>query len=159
MKIEDHGIGIEIPPGWEAEVFRRPSAAASQADQRRLGPPEAVDHPVLHLSSFPLPPERGDFGSGAIERMSPGDVLVCLLEYDTESADTALFESEGVPDLRPSDFSADTMQRPLPGRVGVQRFFRVGARAFCLYVVGWDAGDRAALVDDVKRALRTLQID
>jgi hypothetical protein len=55
-------------------------------------------------------------------------------------------------------FSAQNLQRPLPGQVGCQLFFTEGDRPFCLYVV---AGSRAYLpgiVVDVNLVLDTLEV-
>ena len=80
--------------------------------------------PVAHLANFPLPADRGDYGSGAVERMGPGHVLVCLLEFDSEAADTALFAHDGVPTFAPSSFAPNAMQRTIQGMSGAQAFFR-----------------------------------
>ena len=62
---------------------------------QRLPEPEETTHSVTHIANFPLPRDRGDFGTGAIERMSRDDVLVVLVEFDAESAKTALFARRG----------------------------------------------------------------
>ena len=43
--------------------------------------------------------------------------------------------AQGMPRLRPNDFSPNTLRMMLPGQSGVQRFFTVNGRPFCLYAV------------------------
>ena len=38
-------------------------------------------HAVVHAATFPLPRERGDYGDGAVQRMSDTDVFVALVEF------------------------------------------------------------------------------
>ena len=90
----------------------------------------------MHLANFALPEQRGDFGSGAVDVMRSGDVLVVLFEYGPESIGQALFRRRGVPrNLRPDMFSGSALQRTVPGQAGTQIFFTEADRAFCLYVV------------------------
>ncbi len=154
MRVESNGISAELPDGWEAEIIVRPESEEEAA--RSTG--EQTTQPVAHIANFPLPPERGDFGSNAVEIMTPDDLLVCLLEYDRASADTVLFEREGVPVLTAEAFSPESMQRALPGQSGVQEFFSVEGRAFCLYVVLGSHARRRASVDLVNALLADLVI-
>ena len=71
--------------GWDARIYRRPQTDHGEDN-----------HPILHAANFPLPAERGDYGSGAVDRMRGDDVLVVLIEFGTDSAGTALF-SQGSP--------------------------------------------------------------
>ena len=169
-QLTGHGIDFRMPMGYEGRIYRRAepvepepaararSASPSAAATTSAAPP-APAYPVLHAGNFPLPSEMGDFGSGAVEVMTTGDVLVVLFEYDPASVGTALFADRGVPALRPTDFRPDTLQRPINGQVGVQRFFNESGRAFCLYVVLGGEADRAHLVSGVNAALRELVID
>ncbi len=122
------GLSAELPPGWDGEIY----AAANSGDVAGAG---AEVRAVLHAATFPLPPGRGDFGTGAAEAMRPGDVLVVLFEYHRQSAGTPLFAAQGMPLLAPADFSDRTMPRRLPGLLGAQRFFNEGGRAFCLHAL------------------------
>ena len=109
------GIRVLARPGWEARLYRR-----------EPGPGETT-HPILHVGTFPLPADRGDFGSGAVEIMGNDDVLVVLLEYHPDSAATALFRRAGMPRvLTVEDFSPTTLQRLVPGQAGAQLFFNEG---------------------------------
>ena len=49
----------------EAEAVAEAMAAADDA--------ESVLTPRVHIANFPMPPVRGDFGSGAVEQMIDGD--------------------------------------------------------------------------------------
>jgi hypothetical protein len=126
------GLSAKLPLGWEARIFRRAPEAHEST------------HPVLHVASFALPQDRGDFGSGAVDLMGPDDVLITVLEYDRASAGTALFANEGLPRaLDRGLFSPMTLQRMIPGQAGAQVFFNQAGRAFCLYVVlgSWARAD------------------
>ncbi len=91
MRVESHGISTELPPGWEAEITVRPESEEEAA----LATGEQTTMPVAHLANFPLPPERGDFGSNAVEIMTADDVLVCLIEFDRGSAGTRAVRTGG----------------------------------------------------------------
>lgn len=162
MKLESHGIRTDLPPGWEGRIAVRrspdrvpaeaePSAAASASPSARVfsadenvsaggvterGHATEQNFPVVHLGNFPLPGDRGDFGSGAVDVMTDLDVLLVLAEYGPECAGTALFSHEGLPTrLTPSMFSASALQRTIPGQAGCQVWFTAADRAFCLYAV------------------------
>ncbi len=149
MRVERHGLSAEVPAGWDARVYRRAPDGT-----------QATTHAVLHAASFPLPADRGDFGSGAVERMRRGDVFVALVEYHPDAADTTLFARRGLPRrLPPESFGPNKLQRALPGQAGMQRFFHAGGRAFCLYVVLGDDRRRDALLPPVHRLLATLALE
>lgn len=143
-----HGLAVAAPTGWEARIHRHPPTAEGE-----------TTHAVLHVANFPLPPRRGDFGSGAVDRMHGDDVLVVLVEYDTASAQTPLFANRGMPRPHPDDFDPRKLQRTLPGQSGSQWFFNTGDRAFCLYVVLGSHHRRARLVPHVHNLLDRLTID
>ena len=157
-----YGITVDLPAHWDGIIFRRtPHGASPPSGSGDVGVAafdEGVVKPVAHLANFPLPGDRGDYGSGAVERMGPGDVLVCVLEFDEASADTKLFAHEGVPRLRPGSYAPNAMQRTIPGMSGAQAFFRVGRRAFCIYSVLGSHRDRVALTPLVNDLLASLRI-
>lgn len=125
----------------------------AQADERQQAR-------ILHLGSFPLPAERGSFGSGAVELMSTQDVLVVLFEHDPASANSPLFEAQGIPRrLDPQLFDRQALQQVIPGQSGLQHFFTHNDRAFCLYVVLGSHIDRVELVERVNAVLATLEIE
>jgi hypothetical protein len=146
MRVDRLGLAADVPAGWDVRVFRRPAAQGATAN------------PVMHLASFALPERRGDFGSGAVERMRPDDILVVLFEYDEEAVSTPLFAKRGRPRPVAADFSPRQLQRTLPGQSGVQYFYSEAGRAFCLYIVLGSHGARAALVPSVTALLERLRI-
>lgn len=159
-RISRYGVAAELPTGWSGEVYTRPPS-------RRPGDPTtgtaaaaaATTPPVLHAASFALPPERGDFGGGAVELMAATDGFVALFEYDRSSASKALFSAQGVPGpLGPYDFHAQALQRPRAVQVGCQRFFNTQGRAFCLYVVLGSDRYASAILGHANGLLRSLTI-
>lgn len=145
MKVVAPGITIELPRGWEAEVDQGAGEAAPES--------ESVLTPRVHIANFPLPPVRGDFGSGAVERMIDGDVLICLLEEASVAVGSRLHSHRGIPRVLADDFSPDAMQRPLHGQSGTQVFFVDRQRAFVLYLVLGSHASRASRVDDINGVL------
>jgi hypothetical protein len=148
MRLAHRGLGVDLPPGWDARIYRR-------TDDE----PEATTHAVLHAGNFALPADRGDFGSGAVERMGPGHVLVVLIEHHPDAARTPLFANPGLPRrLTPAMFSPHQLQRTIAGQGGTQVFFHEGGRAFCLYVVLGSHARRTQLVPLVNELLTSLEI-
>lgn len=145
--VSAYGLSFDVPPGWDARVYRRPAA------------PQESTHPVLHAGNFALPGERGDYGSGAVERMGDGNVFLALLEFHPSASDSALFSRSGRPSsLDPNAFSPGSLQRSLPGQGGTQAFFSDNGRAFCLYVVLGSWAQRGRLVPLASDALRRVAI-
>jgi hypothetical protein len=125
VRLAAHGIGVDVPSGWDVRVGRT-----------ALDWPGSRSNALVHAGNFALPEQRGDFGSGAVEQMGSSHVLVVLMEYGPESATTALFQHHPMPrKLRPHWFSSNQLQRTLAGQSGMQRFFVEKGRPFCLYVV------------------------
>ena len=147
MNIAAHGIAVDLPPGWEGAI----TGAGSKAD---------VDAtPVVHLSTSALGPDRGDFGSGAVEDLGPDDIFVALVEYGADCAGTAMFATQGLPRrLGTAAFNRRALQRTLAGQCGTQVFFTHAGRAFCLYVVLGRDHDLAPLVDRVHAVLAGVEI-
>jgi hypothetical protein len=141
-----HGLAVAPPPAWDVRVYRRR--------------PDDGEHtfPIMHAANFPLPGRRGDFGSGAVEIMATGHVLVVLFEYEPAAARDALFERRGTPTPHPDDFSPRALQRTLTGQSGVQYFFHERGRAFCLYIVLGSHARRRRLVSAANELLATLAI-
>ena len=150
------GIDVEMPSGWDARIYRRPPGDARPALGAGASP---ATHAVVHAGNFPLPAARGDFGSGAVEVMRSGDVLVVLFEYGPESVGTPLFAAPGPPRALTSDrFSPRALQRVIPGQMGTQVFFSTANRAFCLYVVLATQASPGRLVGLVNPVLASLRI-
>ena len=141
-------ITVTLPPGWEGGI-----------DEGGVLEDGAVRESVTHIANFPLPPQRGDYGGGAVNLMQPGDAMIVLLEFAPKSASTPLFKAAGMPRvLAGSDFSRDTLQLRIEGHGGVQRFFHESGRAFCLYVVVGSYIDRADVVPAINTVLGSVVI-
>lgn len=154
MRLEGHGIAADLPSGWEGAIAvdRSPDAVALADAGGQL-------RPTTHLATFGLPAVRGDFGSGAVEQMIDGDVLICLLEESAQAAGSSLHGTAGIPEVTSGDFSPDAMQRPLRGQSGTQAFFHAAGRAFVLYVVLGGHASRAARVGAVNDVLAGIELD
>jgi hypothetical protein len=147
VRVAAHRLAVDTPHGWDARIYRRTQTDAGEQS-----------FPVMHAANFALPAIRGDFGSGAVDRMRRDNVLVALLEFDPPSVGTALFANRGVPRPRADEFHPTQLQRVLPGQSGGQWFFNTGDRAFCLYVVLGSHHRRARLVPHVHALLDRLTI-
>lgn len=159
------GVTVGLPTGWEGEIFNRAPAGGGRSlngpaeDTQAAVDDSEIARNVVHVANFALPAERGDFGSGAVELMSSGAVLVILFEHGPESVDTPLFARTGVPQLTTEEFHPQQMQRTLQGQSGRQIFFNAAGRAFCLYVVLGSHRQREVLVPLVNEVLASLDIE
>lgn len=133
MILDHGGVRVALPDGWEARARVQPPSL-----------PGVRGNLLLHAATVPLPPERGDFGSGVVDGMGPDDVFVSLFEYDTADAARALFSAQGLPGPRPGDFSTAVLQRTQLGHSGAQWFFTAAGRPFCLHAVLGSHSRRAA---------------
>jgi hypothetical protein len=122
MRVAGHGISIDVPPGWEARVFRRGGGGA-----------------VLHVATFELLHGDGDFGAAATGRMRGDGVFAALIEYrvdDRLRGGVGLFAAAGLPALpEVHEFSPMQLQVTRRGQLGRQRFFTHDSRPYCLYLV------------------------
>ncbi len=122
MRLSAHGIGVELPPGWEGRVFRRPEG-----------------DPTLHAANFPLPARDGDFGTTATKDMPRGGVFVVLTEYRPGQGlepGQGLFAPDAIPlPLELWQFRRRALLLARPDQAGFQHFFSADARPFCLYAV------------------------
>ncbi len=159
MRLAAHGLGVDLPDGWEGAIVEQPLPAPPPG-RTAAAVAAAVRRPTMHLANFPLPAVRGDFGSGAVETMRADHGFVAVIEYGPECADTALFAATSLPrELHVADLSPRGLQRTLPGQAGVQRFATVAGRAVCLYaVVGAHRHAGTSLVG-INAVLRTLHVD
>jgi hypothetical protein len=149
-RISRSGISVDVPRGWEGSIdgggFEQLSSGANRPT-------------LLHVGSFPMPADRGSFGSGATELMNTDDIFMVFFEYGRESVGTPLFAERGMPrSVGPDDFSRDALQHAVTGQSGMQRFFTENGRAFCLYVVLGSHLDRPELVTKVNAVLQTVVI-
>ena len=147
-RLRAHGLGVSPPAGWDAHIYRR----ADDGDG-------STAHPVLHAATIPLPRSRGDYGTGAVERLGRDDVLVALVEHGEEAAGAPLFAAEGLPRVAAADFDPRGLQRTIDGQSGAQWFFHVGRRAFCLYVVLGSHAARARLAPRARELVAALVIE
>jgi hypothetical protein len=182
-ELSQSNVRLSLPHGWEGAIVDRqpltpewaggvtspgmagapsPALAAASADAAAAAgsaPSAGAPLATVHAANFPLPPARGDYGSGAVEAMPFDGVFVALLEFAPDSRDTALFGHEGLPiPLDPAAFSPRQLQRPQRSQAGLQLFFTSAGRPFCLYVVIGDLNQRAALVARANDLLAGLAI-
>lgn len=148
MTLVAGGLRLELPAGWEARVRRQ---APSQP-----GKPGNV---LLHAATVPLPEERGDFGSGVVERLGPDDAFIAMLEYDAKDASKVLFKVPRIPVPKPSDFSPDVLQRTRAGNTGAQWFFSVSGRPFSMHAVLGSHARRAPGAAKLAGLLRGLTVE
>jgi hypothetical protein len=146
-RIAGLGLAVTPPPGWEAAIFRRPPAAGE------------VTLPVLHAATVPLTPTRGDYGGGLVELLGAEDVFVGLLEFGNGAAGSPLFrDAAGLPSLTPGAFRPHQLQRIVRNQAGVQRFFSLRGRAFCLYAVIGSFANRVPLSYRANQLIGSLEI-
>jgi len=157
--LDQSGITIDLPAGWEGRIYRRPEepAVGAVAGSAATGPAERTNT-VVHVANFPLAPEVADYGGGAVEVMTNRDLLVVLCEFGPSSVGQALFAAQGVPRLTPDDFGTHSMQRVIEGQGGAQKFFTEAGRAFCLYVVLGSYARRVRTVPLVNELIGTIAI-
>ena len=145
MRLEAHGIAIELPRGWSGRIFRRGGGNAT-----------------LHAASFPLALHDGEFGDASTARMAPGASFLSLAEYVPGAgleAGRGLFAPARIAlPLDPTRFSIRGLAHPRAGQLGHQQFFTVAGRPFCVYlVVAGDGSHRRRqlpLLDGILRGLR-----
>ncbi len=154
------GVSVQLPPGWEGRIFRRPEEGELTASASEpAAPPGARTYAIAHVSTISLPPDVGDFASGAVDLLGSSDALVVLFEYGPESVGQPLFARNGMPTaLDGDDFSPGVLQRSLPGQAGLQVFFHEQGRAFCLYVVLGSYARRRQIVPLVNDVLATFDL-
>lgn len=161
MDINGHGIDVALPGGWEGRISRQPDPAGPIVqDGRTISSINGRNYPVTHLGNFALPPDRGDFGSGAVDVMGATNVFIALNEYGPECVNTPLYPVvDAVPHtFSPADFSPNQLQRAIRGQAGVQRFFTVNNRAFVLFVVLGGADNARTLVPQANGVLAAVTI-
>ena len=156
--IVGHGLRVDLPATWEGRLLRRAGRPGPGDHPAAYGDAEESVNPVLHLGNFPLPPGRGDFGTGAVERMGSRHVFVALVEFDRVEADRPLFADHGVPRPVVADFGPRSLQRHIPGQLGCQRFFTENGRPFCLYVVLGSRRHAEGLVAQAATVLAGLEV-
>ena len=145
------GMEVTLPEEWEARIYQLETEEALSGG--------GADLPVLHAANFPLPEERGDYGSGAVELMTNDNIFIALLEFEPALAETALYAPRGMPrSLDPDEFRTNGMQRWIPGQAAFQAFFNEDGRAFCLYIVLGSYLRREVLAAQAERLVRSIRI-
>ena len=146
MRTSAHGLSVDVPHGWEARIVRRPHSA-----------------PFLHLASFALDADAGQFGAALTGRMGPDSAFAALVEYLVDAdvrAGAGLFASRWRPRLGLHEFGPSQLQVTRPGHLGVQRFFTAAGRPYCLYAVVAPVRRRPAqLAGALSAVLRTVRFD
>ena len=143
-----HGIGADLPPGFEGRIFKR------------QGDGIEVANVVAQFATFALPDEVGDFGGGAVNLMGNDDTFAVLFEYGPDSIGTRLFAHQGMPrPLSTSHFQPHVLRRGLTGQSGTQWFFTEAGRPFTLYVVLGSHARRSIIVPRVNKLLAGLTVE
>ena len=142
-----HGFSVQLPAQWEGRIYRRATPASAFAPNNDTpgtstargaaptGWPGGETRAVVHLGNFALPADRGDYGSGAVERMTAQNIFVSIIEFGPECLGTALYSSVGMPRTNARSFNPNGLQRRIVGQAGCQFFFTQENRPLCLYVV------------------------
>jgi hypothetical protein len=147
-RLQRWGIHLLVRPGWDVRLIRRTPETA-----------EATTHPVLHLGNFRMPMRvLGDYGSHVVAQMLSSDVLVVVKEFDPALSTSALYRHPVPWPLKPSDAQPRGLQRTIAGQSGIQKFFSLHGRAFCLYVVLGSHARRHELVAEANQALAHLTL-
>lgn len=147
MRIQAHGLAVDTESRVDARIYRRQPEEGDQT------------HPIVHLCTAAMPDDRGDYGSGAVDRLGAEDVFVSLVEFTADEADSPLFATKGRPRMiHPEDFDVNALQRVQQGQSGKQYWFTEGGRPFCLYVVLGSHANRVRLVAKAAELVSALQI-
>lgn len=147
--LERNGVRMEVPPGWEGRMGQLSASGEGESTFQ-----------VIHASTVPLSGPRADYGGGVVERLGSNDVFIALLEFGPEEAGTALFKDvDELPTLEVSMFHRNQLQRRIRGQAGVQHFFTLKGRPFCLYVVLGSIANARELVVKANDLLHGLAIE
>jgi hypothetical protein len=146
VRLDGHGLTLDVHHGWEARMWRP-----------RVDPP-ATAGPVVRFANFPLPKTRDTYAAEVAGTLRPGDVVVSLVGFGRGSANTALYAARRAPLLRIEDLDPKALQAPGAGRLGVQRFFSQGDRAFSLYVMAREGPGLREALAAVNATMRSLRV-
>ncbi len=172
--LRGYGLGVDLPQQWEGRIYQRPVAdqpiapstqdpaaqVSSDQDSSAQDPADQAgrNHPVLHLANFALPGNRGDFGTGAVERMGSGHAFIALVEFGADCLGSALYAPQGFPQLHARDFNPNGLQRRIAGQAGFQHFFTAAGRPLCLYVVLGAHRQAAAMVGQLNQLINGIEV-
>ncbi len=146
VTLRGEGLALEVRRGWEARMWT-PDV-----------PPPAINRPVIRLANFPLPLTKDTYAEDVADALQRGQVVASLVEFDPALADRGLYAPQGVPDLHADDLDPRAVQRPHPGRAGLQRFFSVNGRAFSLYVIAREGPGMPGALGELAASLRSLTV-
>jgi len=146
-ELRGHGLSLAVRRGWEARIWL-PDA-----------PPPAENRPVMRLANFALPSTKDTYAEDVADELRPGQVVASLAEFAPRLADRGLYAPQGVPTLELEDLDPRAVQRHLPGRSGLQRFFSVRGRAFSLYVIARDGAELRAALRELHAQLQALVVE
>jgi len=147
--LQRDGVRLQVPPGWEGRMAQQLETAEGESTFQ-----------VTHAATVPLSGARADYGGGVVERLGSGDVFIALLEFGPEEAGTALFKVvDEIPTLDITMFHRNQLQRRIRGQAGVQHFFTLSGRPFCLYVVLGSIANSPALVVKANELLTGLDVE
>lgn len=147
MTLRGEGLALDVRRGWEARMWT-PDL-----------PPPAINRPVVRLANFPLPLTKDTYAEDVADSLQRGQVVASLVEFDPSLADRGLYAPQGAPDLQVGDLDPRAVQRPHPGRAGLQRFFSVNGRAFSLYVIAREGAGMPGALAELAASLRTLTVE
>ncbi|MEO6701450.1 MAG: hypothetical protein ABI140_21305 [Jatrophihabitantaceae bacterium] len=177
-RLTGYGLAVELADRWEGRIYQRPVPAPAMPSGAlpavglsgsKAGGSSSVarwsderSHPIMHLANFALPGARGDYGTGAVERMGSDDVFIALLQFGADCLDTALFAPRGLPAVRAADFNPNGLQRKVAGQAGFQHFCTLdgphGSRPMCLYVVLGAHRQAAAQCGPINQVLDRVEV-
>jgi hypothetical protein len=146
VRLRGEGLALDVHRGWEARMWT-PDL-----------PPPAINRPVVRLANFPLPLTKDTYAEDVADDLRRGQVVASLVEFDPALADRGLYAPQGVPALGADDLDPRAVQRPHPGRAGLQRFFSVNGRAFSLYVIAREGPGTAAALAELAASLESLTV-
>jgi hypothetical protein len=161
-RLAGYGLAVRLPERWEGRIYQRavsvPAAPAVPAGSSVARWHDERSHPVLHLANFALPGSRGDFGTGAVERMGAGHAFIALLQFGADCLGTALYAPQGFPRLAARDFNPNGLQRRVAGQASYQHFFTAAGRPLCLYVVLGAHRQAAALCGQLNDVIGRIEV-
>lgn len=146
-ELRAHGLALTVRRGWEARIWL--------PDQ----PPPAENRPVMRLANFALPSTKDTYAEDVADTLRPGQIVASLAEFAPRLADRGLYAPQGVPSFDVEDLDPRAVQRHLPGRSGLQRFFSVRGRAFSLYLIARDGAGLGAALRELHTQLRALIVE
>jgi len=146
--IEREGLRARVPEGWDCRIGKQ--FETGEGERTFL---------VLHAATRPLTGPRADYGGGVVETLGAKDVFVALIEFGAQEAGSALFKQVSeLPTLEVSQFHRNQLQRRIRGQAGVQHFFTINGRPFCMYTVLGSIANAGMLVSRANELIRGLEV-